>query len=77
MNSDLAGERRVTEGPSIINSTTRRLDEPHTNPSSLTRIDGNSRRDKPTTLASPYLTIARDTQIANIVVDCRRKRAEC
>jgi hypothetical protein len=77
MSSDLAGKRRVTEGPGIVNSAARRFDEPHTNPSSLTRVDRDARRDKPTTIASPYVTTTRDTQIANIVVDGRRKRAEC
>jgi hypothetical protein len=77
MSSDLAGKRRVTEGPGIVHSAARRFDEPHTNPSSLTRVDRDARRDKPTTIASPYVTITRDTQIANIVVDGRRKRAEC
>ncbi|CAB4585382.1 unannotated protein [freshwater metagenome] len=77
MNSDLAGKRRVTERSGIVNPTARCFDEPHTNSASLARIDNDVRRDKPTTIVSPHLTITRDTQIANIVVDCRRKWAEC
>ena len=77
MNSDLAGERRVTEGPSIVNPTARRVDKAHADTSSLARIDNDVCRDKPTTIASPYLTITRNAQIADIVVNCRRKRSKC
>jgi hypothetical protein len=77
MNSDLTGERRVTEGPCVVNPTARRLDEPHPNPPSLAWVDNDVRRDKSTTIASPYSTITGDTQIANVPVDCWRKRAEC
>jgi len=75
MNSDLTSERRVTEWSGIVNSAARLFNEPHTNPPSFTRVDNDVGRDKATTIASPYLTITSDTQIANVVVDGRRKRA--
>jgi hypothetical protein len=76
MDSDLAGKRRVTEGPRVVNPTTGRFDQSNTNPPSLARVDRDVRLDKPTTVASPYPTITRDTQIADVIVDCGGKWAE-
>jgi hypothetical protein len=77
MNSHLAGKCRVTEGTCIVNPTARRFDQSHSNPPSLARVDSDVRLDKPTTVASPYPTITRYTQIADVVVDYVRKGAEC
>jgi hypothetical protein len=77
MNSDLSGECRVAERACIVNSTASRFDQSHSNPPGLARVDNDVSFDKATTVASPHPTITRDTQIADVVVDYRGKRAEC
>jgi hypothetical protein len=76
MNSDLASERRVSEGSGIIHPPARRVDKPHANSPSLARVDSDVCRTKPATVAAPDPTITRDTQIADVIVNSRGERPE-